>query len=274
MTETQHTDPKVFDLIDEILGQPSSSDMPFQSSSLLMIDDEFEQVSPPVQTKDNADDSVPSATKTSNSDEQPQISSSTKPSDVEIDIENEDKDEEDEEDDDEDDEEDDKDDDVRRMIDEEEEEDRELLEDDLEVIDNGSSLCQTLNITYKRITIQDTSDARLIDHFEEGCDFLADCLFNKRQNVLVHCREGLSRSPSMVIAFLMRHLGWSLERAFKHVHAHNLNKLRINEGFKRQLMEFEMRLFGTNSKDFFDGRRRSDRRPTDPSSSSSSSSSC
>merc|ERR1711879_281491 len=68
--------------------------------------------------------------------------------------------------------------------------------------------------------------------------------------VLVHCREGLSRSPSTVIAFLMKKHSWTLARAYDHVMERN-RKLRINDGFKRQLMQFEFSLFNSNSFDFF-----------------------
>lgn len=79
---------------------------------------------------------------------------------------------------------------------------------------------------------------------------------NNRKCVLVHCREGRSRSVTMIVAFAMKRLGWSLKSAYDHVSEMTHGRIRINDGFKRQLMEYERELFGVNSLNFFPQRKR------------------
>lgn len=109
-------------------------------------------------------------------------------------------------------------------------------------------------LNYKRITCQDATDQNLVQFFEESLSFIEE-IINQNGAVLVHCREGLSRSPSTIIAFLMKKCEWSLEKAYHHVLDCN-RKLRINDGFKRQLMDYEFSIFNAKSIDFFDKRSR------------------
>ena len=111
-----------------------------------------------------------------------------------------------------------------------------------------------VTLTYKRISIEDSAEARLIYYFDEIAEFI-HANINEQCGVLVHCREGLSRSPTSVVAYLMKMHGWNLKKAYEHVDDCS-RKLRINDGFKRQLMEYELKLFKEQSIDFFDRRTR------------------
>ena len=103
------------------------------------------------------------------------------------------------------------------------------------------------SMQYARLKVHDTRDDILpID----DAMALLDQAFGsssssdgERPSVLVHCREGLSRSPSIVIAYLMYRLKYSLLDAYQRVLERNLNRLRINDGFKKQLLDYEQRLF-------------------------------
>lgn len=55
---------------------------------------------------------------------------------------------------------------------------------------------------------------------------------------LVHCKMGVSRSASTVIAYAMKEYGWSLEKAYNFV-KQKRNITRPNAGFMRQLAEYE-----------------------------------
>ena len=109
------------------------------------------------------------------------------------------------------------------------------------------------NITYFRINVEDSIDEEIHLYFPESSDFI-EKMINSDQKVLVHCKEGMSRSPSIIISYLMIKLKWDLKKAYEHVLQCNFGKLRINDGFKRRLMSLDKSLFGTLSLDFFESR--------------------
>ncbi|KAK5868141.1 hypothetical protein PBY51_009181 [Eleginops maclovinus] len=69
---------------------------------------------------------------------------------------------------------------------------------------------------------------------------------NRTGRTLVHCSAGRSRSPALIIAYLMRFEGLSLRRAHEAV-LEQRPFIRPNAGFWRQLMEYERTLFGKNT---------------------------
>jgi len=102
---------------------------------------------------------------------------------------------------------------------------------------------------YKWIGIEDvTTEAealadcvpRLETHFDEAFDFI-----EKRHReglpVLVHCAMGVCRSPSIVVAYLMRHEGLTFAEAFADVHAKRAI-VRPNDYFLQQLLQYEQKL--------------------------------
>lgn len=72
----------------------------------------------------------------------------------------------------------------------------------------------------------DTYDIK--QHFDQCKDFIDKHL--QHGSVLVHCIAGVSRSSSIIIAYLMKINCWSLERAYKFAHSKR-NKVSPNPGF-------------------------------------------
>lgn len=64
--------------------------------------------------------------------------------------------------------------------------------------------------------------------------------FHSAGKVLVHCAMGLSRSSSLVLAYLMIHENVTLADAIKAVSAHR--NVSPNEGFLEQLRELDTKL--------------------------------
>ncbi|CAD8086559.1 unnamed protein product [Paramecium sonneborni] len=60
----------------------------------------------------------------------------------------------------------------------------------------------------------------------------------KRGGVLVHCAAGVSRSASVVIAYIMKTRGWLFQEAFEYVKKRR-NVVFPNYGFQRQLRIYE-----------------------------------
>ncbi|XP_051173777.1 probable dual specificity protein phosphatase DDB_G0283417 [Leptopilina boulardi] len=57
------------------------------------------------------------------------------------------------------------------------------------------------------------------------------------ENILVHCNAGISRSPTIVIAYLMAREKLTFDIAFERV-KNVRNRIKPNEGFVRQLKKF------------------------------------
>jgi len=72
------------------------------------------------------------------------------------------------------------------------------------------------NFQYKVVTILDSPSANLKAHFQSCIKFLKNAL-EQGGCVLVHCFAGVSRSATIVIAYLMQELGMSLVDAMQHV---------------------------------------------------------
>lgn len=98
---------------------------------------------------------------------------------------------------------------------------------------------------YLRVAIKDSRESNLIEYFDQ----VADMVEKTRQEdgkSLIHCVAGVSRSVSLVLAYLMKYADMSLKNAFQHVRAVR-PQVRPNLGFFKQLIEYEQRLHGTTT---------------------------
>lgn len=99
-----------------------------------------------------------------------------------------------------------------------------------------SIFSKTDSIDVLDIDIEDYSDANIKQHFECTIAFIEKSFVSKK-NILVNCAAGFSRSPSIVIAYLMFKNNWNLEKAFEFVRSRRF--VSPNSGFMKQLKEFE-----------------------------------
>ncbi|RDB24319.1 Dual specificity protein phosphatase 1B [Hypsizygus marmoreus] len=88
-----------------------------------------------------------------------------------------------------------------------------------------------------RIDILDQSTADLRPHLEAVCNHIDRALKNGR-NVLVHCQQGISRSPAIVIAYLIRNHGMSFDNAYALLKRKRAC-IKPNSGFVSALREWE-----------------------------------
>jgi len=102
-------------------------------------------------------------------------------------------------------------------------------------------------VKYCQCSLQDLSTACIEDYFALSNEFIDDAKKKGEENkVLVHCAAGVSRSPTLVLSYLMYSLNWSLKKAYRHV-LERRSVIQPNQGFLGQLIKYEITLFGKAS---------------------------
>lgn len=105
---------------------------------------------------------------------------------------------------------------------------------------NTVPACQNLyknSFTYH--CLQDDQDL----HFDDAIQFLEQCE-KDRARVLVHCMSGKSRSPAIVIAYLMKSKGWKLAQSYQWVKDRRPS-VDLNQGVYQLVQEYEQKIFGS-----------------------------
>ncbi|KAI3373497.1 hypothetical protein L3Q82_022095 [Scortum barcoo] len=92
-------------------------------------------------------------------------------------------------------------------------------------------------LRYKRLPATDNSKQNLRQYFEEVFEFIEEA-YQSGQGVLVHCQAGVSRSATIVIAYLMKHTLMTMTDAYKYVRSRR-PVVSPNLNFMGQLLEFE-----------------------------------
>lgn len=97
------------------------------------------------------------------------------------------------------------------------------------------------NFTYKQIFIDDYYQENIFKYFYDSIKFIE----NSKKNVYVHCYMGMSRSSTIVIAYIMYKKKMSFKEAFNFVREKR-NCVSPNVGFVEQLVLFEKYLKDNN----------------------------
>ncbi|XP_037548219.1 protein phosphatase Slingshot homolog 1 [Nematolebias whitei] len=91
--------------------------------------------------------------------------------------------------------------------------------------------------SYHNVRVYDEDATDLLAHWNDTYNFIVKAKKNNSK-CLVHCKMGVSRSASTVIAYAMKEYGWSLEKAYNYVRQKR-SIAQPNAGFMRQLAEYE-----------------------------------
>uniref|UniRef100_A0A672MN50 protein-serine/threonine phosphatase n=1 Tax=Sinocyclocheilus grahami TaxID=75366 RepID=A0A672MN50_SINGR len=89
------------------------------------------------------------------------------------------------------------------------------------------------SFTYMNIRVYDVEATDLLSYWKNTYMFISEAR-KSGQATLVHCKMGVSRSASTVIAYLMKQQGWTLDQALNHVRERR-SIVQPNEGFLKQL---------------------------------------
>ncbi|XP_057206958.1 protein phosphatase Slingshot homolog 1 isoform X2 [Triplophysa rosa] len=90
---------------------------------------------------------------------------------------------------------------------------------------------------YHNVRVYDDEATDLLAHWNDTYNFIIKAKKNQSK-CLVHCKMGVSRSASTVIAYAMKEYGWSLEKAYNFV-KQKRSITRPNASFMRQMAEYE-----------------------------------
>lgn len=96
------------------------------------------------------------------------------------------------------------------------------------------------NVSHMHILVEDDPSTYLYPYFKTATRFIYDELQRNdgRQHVIVHSKVGVSRSVTIVLAYLIKYENMSLTSALKHVQDVRY-LINPNEGFMQQLERWE-----------------------------------
>eukprot|EP00095_Tigriopus_kingsejongensis_P005062 snap_masked-scaffold330_size203968-processed-gene-0.8 protein:Tk05062 transcript:snap_masked-scaffold330_size203968-processed-gene-0.8-mRNA-1 annotation:"dual specificity protein" len=100
-------------------------------------------------------------------------------------------------------------------------------------------------LVYKQICAADSGIQNLRQFFEEAFDFI-DLARANDGAVLIHCHAGVSRSPTIAVAYLMKHYPMAMSEAYKFVKSRR-SIISPNLNFMGQLWEYEQGLSSEES---------------------------
>lgn len=98
-------------------------------------------------------------------------------------------------------------------------------------------------IRYKQLIASDNGYQNLKQYFDEAFEFIDSARLGGA--VLIHCQAGVSRSPTIAVAYLIKHSPMTMVEAYKFVKSRR-SIISPNLNFMGQLLEFEQGLAGRN----------------------------
>ncbi|KAF8523510.1 protein-tyrosine phosphatase-like protein [Hysterangium stoloniferum] len=104
------------------------------------------------------------------------------------------------------------------------------------------------NVTYHRLSLNDSVSSSISEITDAACEVIDGAIASKKNTgkILVHCSAGISRSPMVVAAYLMKRKGMTLKAALGQI-IQVRPQISLNAGFLEQLKEMEMELYGSCS---------------------------
>uniref|UniRef100_A0A8C0BLQ1 Dual specificity protein phosphatase n=1 Tax=Buteo japonicus TaxID=224669 RepID=A0A8C0BLQ1_9AVES len=107
-------------------------------------------------------------------------------------------------------------------------------------INTGPKFYKDLPVDYYAVEAEDNPNFDLSIYFYPVAQYIRAALNSPRGKVLVHCAMGISRSATLVLAFLMICEDMSLTDAIQTVRSHR--GICPNSGFLKQLRELDLQL--------------------------------
>ncbi|KAI0797443.1 protein-tyrosine phosphatase-like protein [Abortiporus biennis] len=119
------------------------------------------------------------------------------------------------------------------------------------VLSVGSSPAEKVDgVIYYRISLSDTPSSSITKVCDSACDIIDTAVRSKNGSgkILIHCSAGISRSPMVVAAYLMKRHKMTLKAALGQIVLAR-PQVSPNPGFLQQLKELEVELHGVSTLD-------------------------
>lgn len=100
---------------------------------------------------------------------------------------------------------------------------------------------------YFNVRVYDDEKTNLLKHWDNTFKYISQAK-KEGSKVLVHCKMGVSRSASVVIAYAMKAYDWSFSKALDHVKT-NRNCIKPNKNFLTQLETYQGILMAMKNKE-------------------------
>lgn len=115
----------------------------------------------------------------------------------------------------------------------------------------GANLAQKnaekLNIAYLPVHVWDMEGVDIFQHYETVLQFILAAKEASEGKILIHCRAGISRSATFVLAYLMYCGNCPSLKAALELVVPERPYVLPNKSFRAQLLDYEESLFGTRS---------------------------
>ncbi|KAJ6531270.1 protein-tyrosine phosphatase-like protein [Mycena capillaripes] len=117
------------------------------------------------------------------------------------------------------------------------------------VLSIGASPKENIDgVVYHRVSLTDSPSSSISSVCDSASTIIDAALKSKNATgrIFIHCSAGISRSPTIVAAYLMKRHGMTLKAALGQI-VRARPQVSPNPGFLGQLKELEMELFGSVS---------------------------
>lgn len=104
--------------------------------------------------------------------------------------------------------------------------------------------------TYLKVMWDDCNNENILLDLDNLTNFIQQHI--GKSKILIHCQQGMSRSPSLIIAYLIRFLGYDYYTALDYIRIKKPNiewsdgsieyLVKPNDGFKQQLINFSEKI--------------------------------
>ncbi|XP_074662309.1 dual specificity protein phosphatase 3-like [Tubulanus polymorphus] len=113
-------------------------------------------------------------------------------------------------------------------------------------IDTNEEFYVGANIKFMGICAMDTPGFKMSPYFKPISSYISNCL-DEGGKVFVHCHQGISRSATIVLAFLMIEKNMTVQQAC--VTVRKIRDIIPNVGFRKELCELNKQLHGSTAEE-------------------------